>query len=163
MGCDIHSKIEVREYSVKDRVLQPWKALPVYTMDDGVLNLADHYSGRDYELFGWLTGGRVRCDVVTPLPTPRGVPSNISDELKEKFDSYDDCDGYHSASYLTLEELESAYRKIPKKIYCDYDGQKVKNPFRKRVRWFIDSIRVFTDSCGYYSDDDVRIVFCFDS
>lgn len=68
----------------------------------------------------------------------------------------------HSQSYFTLSELEEAYRKIPKKVKNDMGGTE-KNFFRKSVRWFIDTIRAFADSCGYYMDENVRIIFWFDS
>lgn len=162
MGCDIHSYIEVRNKDFNTGEYSKWELLPIFdTKYSRVPSITNHYTGRDYELFGWLTDGVVRCATQTDLPAPRGFPSDASREIINEHLSWNDS--CHSESYFTLLELEDAYRQIPKKVQLEIEGKKEKNPFRKRARWFIDTIRVFVDACGYYTDDEVRIVFWFDS
>lgn len=163
MGCDIHSYIEVRRKDWQTGEYSSWEPLVVLEVNSQwskMPSLMNHYTGRDYELFGWLTGGTVRCLTPTHLPAPRGLPSDISAEIEREHDMM--REDAHSQSYLTLPELEEAYHKIPKKVKNEM-GETEKNHLRKRVRWFIDTIRVFTESCGYYSDENVRIIFWFDS
>lgn len=163
MGCDIHSYIEVRNKDRQTGEYSGWEPLPIFEINprwSKMPSLANHYTGRDYELFGWLTDGVVRCSTTTQLPPPRGLPSDISAEIEREHDAMR-ADA-HSQSYFTLSELEEAYRKIPKKVKNDMGGTE-KNFFRKSVRRFIDTIRAFADSCGYYMDENVRIIFWFDS
>lgn len=73
----------------------------------------EHCIGRNYELFavladvrnfGW--GGDVDYadgDKRTPIAAPRGLPDDVSTEVRKDSDSWD-CDG-HSHSWFTLREL----------------------------------------------------------
>ena len=161
MGCDIHSYVEVRNLSKSDDENPQWKAVPLWsTAWSETPYLAPHYNGRDYELFGWLTGGFVRCSTSTTLPSPKGLPTDISNAVSNAYHQYEDS--WHSCSHLTIEELKKAYTKIPKKI-IDATGEKVKIPFRKRVKYFIDSAAVFADTQGWFDDDEIRVIFWFDS
>ena len=83
MGCDIHTFCE--------RLTHP----------DGrelIPDLHPFEDGRSYALFGWLAGVR-NYSAVTPLSKPRGLPPDTV-APREMFEDY-----YHSASYVTLDEL----------------------------------------------------------
>jgi hypothetical protein len=164
MGCDMHAYIETKRKNDENS----WQVLPLLAVrySDRFPSILDFYSGRDYELFGWLTGGTVRCDTETVLDTPRGIPRDVDYEIEKEYNSWDDS--AHSASYFTLEELKEAYSEIPKKVY-EFDTwgesttKKVKNEFRKRVKYFLNTIEVLVETIGWFDDDEIRIVFWFDS
>lgn len=161
MGCDIHSYVEVRNLSKLSDEKPQWRAIPLWsTAWSETPYLASHYNGRDYELFGWLTGGVVRCNTATILPSPKGLPTDVSSAVSDAYHQYEDS--WHSCSYFTLEELKKAYKKIPKKI-IDATGEKAKNTFRKRAKYFIDSAAMFADTRGWFNDEEIRVVFWFDS
>lgn len=155
MGCDIHCYIETKRHS-EDK----WKALPVFsTAYTSVPELVSPYGGRDYELFGWLTGGVVRSNTDTPLCAPKGLPVDVSQEVSDCYMMWGGA--YHSASYFTIAELKTALYDTPKKIKVFDD--KIKNELRPRIKHFIRVLEIFADSCGWYDDDEVRVVFWFDS
>lgn len=76
----------------------------------------DDYSltDRNYMLFSVLADVRNYSDRVKPIDLPRGLPDDVSLEVKRKSD-YDGVDG-HSHSWLTLREL----------LDYDWDGQETK-------------------------------------
>lgn len=83
------------------------------------------YDGRNYALFAMLAGVRNRCDFVQISDT-KGVPSNMSDTVKNEYEEwYGDA---HSASWLTLRELKEFNWNqttkhqgyIPLSSYADY-------------------------------------------
>lgn len=164
MGCDMHAYIETKRKNNDGN----WQVLPLLAIkySDRFPSILDFYSGRDYELFGWLTGGIVRCDTDTALDAPRGIPQNVDYEIEKEYNSWNG--DAHSASYFTLEELKEAYSEIPKKVY-EFDAwgesttKKVKNEFRKRVKCFLNTIEVLVETIGWFDDDEIRIVFWFDS
>lgn len=84
MGCDIHSYVEVMKN-------QRWI---LHTPEPG-------YTWRDYGMFGILAGVRMRG--FNPMAKHRGLPKNVSKEVKELADEYGG-DG-HTHSYLTLKEI----------------------------------------------------------
>lgn len=54
---------------------------------------------RNYGLFGFLAGVR-NYSAIPPLSAPRGLPADMSDDLRHEYDE----EG-HSASWLSLDEL----------------------------------------------------------
>lgn len=88
MGVDISMFIEKR-----DKDTGKWSALS--TDYDAI------YEGRDYGLFGLLAGVRSTSGMLQPV---RGLPENVSDELRKLHDEYD----YFSATYYDFCELELA-------------------------------------------------------
>lgn len=108
MGCDIHLYVE-------KRVNGAWKAQGDFEreVEDGESYLVGGkgYSDRNYNLFAILAdvrNGRGFAGIKTgegfnPISHPRGLPDDVTAEVKEISDRWD-CDG-HSHSYFTLRDL----------------------------------------------------------
>lgn len=121
MGCDIHMYAEVKKDSKWEKVGKVFKnpyydkTRPSTTAEDGYewnAKLIDNpYKKRNYSLFAILADvrngfGCAGCDLgdgFNPIDDPRGLPKDVSREIKKESDSWD-CDG-HSHSYFTLKEL----------------------------------------------------------
>jgi hypothetical protein len=132
MGCDIHMFVEHREKSGK-----PWKNVykkevrkigPDYSYDVNYYG----YGDRNYDLFGILAG--VRSYECEPIAKRRGLPKDVSEEIKKESDRWD-SDG-HSHTYLTLEELLA------------FDWSK---PFKQHPRLVEKSVYEAWDKKGYPS------------
>lgn len=156
MGCDMHAYIAVK--NLDDEVA--YRTLGLYTSDDdGGLELCKVYVGRDYLLFGLLTGGVVRGDIpddVPQMPSPRGnwpyTPRNI---MKER-----QCYGIdgHSDTYFTLKELKKLEEKLL--IYSDNGSE----AYYYAVNRFVNCILQYCDFCyDLSSDEDIMIVCWFDN
>lgn len=154
MGTDIHPYAEVRRHGV-------WHLnhADVFTTAAGHRTWRP-FGDRDYAMFGLFAG--VRDHNVTPIAKPRGIPADVSTELRDHMPDLvppadpRDWNGYHTASWLTLGELQAA----------DYD-QQIEGWFtgthalRKELGdWYFSEIAALTSLGG---PDDVRIVFWFDS
>jgi hypothetical protein len=87
MACDIHVWAERREDGCWEVVGCMPEALETH----------------DYGMFGFLAGIR-NYSAVTPIAECRGLPQDASVGVRE---ALQDCDGAHSASWLSLEELLS--------------------------------------------------------
>lgn len=160
MGCDIHSFVETKN---KDGYWEMVQTFSHHNYDPQVMSPTEPYEGRDYQLFGWLTGGTVRC--ISPsggLEAPRGLPDDMSSGIRSTYDNMSDwC---HSVSYATLEELREAIRKTPKKVYDSWENKKVENEVRASAKRFANGVDFLGHTCGFYGDDcDIRVVFWFDS
>lgn len=98
MGCDIHLYVEKKKKG-------KWvMAQGLVEDEDGVLNVPypdRRYTGRNYELFGFLAG--VRCSN-NQFFEAKGFPNNASKELKDIYEAWD-VDA-HTPSFLTLAELK---------------------------------------------------------
>lgn len=107
MGCDIHP---YREKFVDGRwqTADPWEAYDYGEGEKGKKIPYDKraYNGRNYNLFGMLAGVRNRDDDFAV--TPRGIPWDVSPEVKKAAEEWD-SDG-HSHTYLYLHELASLRR-----------------------------------------------------
>ena len=121
MGCDIHCFVEVRDRNKK------WKKVTGFTND--YYNSSDPYCSseeykdsdnilmeRNYWEFAVLAGVR-NHDGIEPISDPKGVPDNVSDEIRQEIDDWGD-DG-HSHSYLTAEEI-SKYNINTPMIHSGY-------------------------------------------
>lgn len=104
MGCDIHLYVEKRvdgKWATADK----WTHSEYDTEnpDSRTVSYEDSwYTGRNYELFSVLAGVRNRYDII-PISEPRGIPDDVSPELKQ---GYNDC-YEQSGSWLTLAEILS--------------------------------------------------------
>jgi hypothetical protein len=112
MGCDIHIFAERRKAADSD-----WQ--PVFnhfTLDrfDQEYYKKDKgdkpFDWRSYSMFAFLAGVRNydRCD---PISEPKGLPSDVSQYVRDDYKKWDG--DAHSDSYLTLKEL----------IEFDYDKE----------------------------------------
>lgn len=127
MGCDIHLYVE-RKVDGKWVSADMWKPDPDTDEEEGgprmIVERADRfYKGRNYDLFGMLANvrnGRGFAGCVTgtgfePISMPKGLPEDVSPEVKAESDCWNG-DG-HSHSWLTLAELK-AY---------DWEGKKTEH------------------------------------
>ena len=111
MGCDIHLYVE-------NRVNGAWRAAECFVQDkDDPKSCADVpyekrlYSGRNYNLFSILAdvrNGYGFAGVPTgagykPMSKPKGLPADVSPEVKAVSDQWDG-DG-HSHSWFTVAEI----------------------------------------------------------
>jgi hypothetical protein len=122
MGCDIHSYAE-KKVNGKWEMIK--KAFPNPYYQEGKENKIDEdgyewnpqftdqpYKGRNYDLFGILAdvrNGRGFAGIKTgegfsPIAEPKGLPEDVSPEIKKESDGWNG-DG-HSHSYFTLKELQ---------------------------------------------------------
>ena len=116
MGCDIYLYVERK---VDDKWITADKWTPDPYADEGeesrlIVDYHDcFYSERNYDLFamladvrnergfdGCVTGGGFK-----PISTPRGLPDDVSPEVRRESDELGL--GFHSHSWLTLAELKA--------------------------------------------------------
>lgn len=105
MGCDSHFFLEKRVNK------GPWQLDPGHNFyDTRVMDPVPipSISGRDYYFFGILAG--VRYSVLKPIAPNRGLPPDLSDTLRKAYKS----EWYHSATFLTVKELERALNRYAK-------------------------------------------------
>lgn len=115
MGCDIHCFVEIEQEYSKGNYWRKVGNIFKYEYykksgfpDDYNNKFRDEPQiGRNYDLFSILAGVRNGTwgKEIKPISEPRGLPEDISEEVKEKSD-YWDSDG-HSHSYLLLKELKN--------------------------------------------------------
>lgn len=117
MGCDIHLFVE-RKVDGKWISADKWTPYPYREEGDvkqfWVAYDDRFYRDRNYDLFGMLANVRngVWGDGFNPIAAPKGLPCDVSPEVKREYSDWGE-DG-HSHSWLTLAELK-AY---------DWEGQK---------------------------------------
>ncbi|MFA7143161.1 MAG: hypothetical protein WC175_04190 [Candidatus Dojkabacteria bacterium] len=112
MGCDIHlyteRKIKVRLPDEQEKTV--WMNSDNWFIDEWSYSYSDHprmcvkdvYYGRNYDLFTVLAGVRNYRDWDW-FVEPKGIPDDISEDVKNIIDRYGG-DG-HTHSYLTLREI----------------------------------------------------------
>lgn len=122
MGTDIHLAVERRMNGKWHRVHPPVEARDPWLVeqaakddDDGYYRKRSEvvwYEDRNYKCFSILADvrngfGVAGCDTgdgFIPISKPRGIPDDLSDELRSE-DPYEWDLGDHSFSWLTLQEL----------------------------------------------------------
>lgn len=113
MGCDIHT---YREKFVDGRwqTADPWEPYDYGEDEKGqeIPHERRAYTGRNYNLFGLLAGVRNRDDPFAI--TPRGMPWDVSPEVKMACEQWD-SDG-HSHTYLYIHELTSLRRWVSQRV-----------------------------------------------
>lgn len=119
MGCDIHMHVEYKNYKFigydgdnKPQYVKEWacgdyfKINPYYTTNNSagekLYSLVGFCNDRNYELFSILADVR-NYGGTDYISEPRGLPADVTKEVKEDADNWGD-DG-HSHSYMTLKEL----------------------------------------------------------
>jgi len=142
MGTDIHLCIEAR----------PWHGLEFsmewVTLDCGV----DVH--RNYDVFKRLAGVRLEDgDGITPIASPRGLPSNLSPRVAEYFSAERTLDGiyvctreWHDASWLYWEECEATW---------PYSCESLMGSHFSLAVW----ARIY----NYTRTEQHRLIFAFDS
>ncbi|WP_171162818.1 hypothetical protein [Streptomyces sp. I05A-00742] len=101
MGTDIYGGIEVRDPCADE----DWYEWPAWQR---AMDLSPLYFGRDYASFASLFG--VRDDIGwDPVAARRGLPPDVSSEMKEEFDKAVGTDPVvHSPTWVTWGELDRA-------------------------------------------------------
>jgi hypothetical protein len=111
MGCDIH-------FFVEKKINGIWHQQFVLGAETE-WDKKYWFSGRSYWLFGLLAG--VRGDHFKPLTDPRGLPNDLSDDLKNEWERWRG-DG-HTPSYYSLPELlEARDKTVTLTGYVDIKG-----------------------------------------
>lgn len=99
MGCDLHYHIEVRHRKSHEKGGR-------YSWDHA--DLSTECTDRSYAVFGALAG--VRSDEVKPIDEPRGLPSDVTEETREGYETKGG--GCHSASWCDAHELRKACKRV---------------------------------------------------
>ena len=158
MGCDIHWYSETKKDGkwVCDQANSFEKDEDPDYEHHNINNFPNQ--GRDYWLFGLLAN--VRCDVPYGF-APKGIPEDISSEVKTIFDEWD-SDG-HSHSYLTREELKAKLVELgPKRAELLIASSNVVS--MKMVQHHASHLQeIIGNLCAEVPDSDQRIIFCFDN
>jgi hypothetical protein len=175
MGCDIHSFAEV-----KNRDTGKWEHVTDhFTLDDFDKDWYKKEKGdspfnwRSYSMFAFLAGVR-NYDHCTPISEPKGLPSDVSDEIKADYVRWDG--DAHSESFLTLKELlDFDYdqkfwnRRVMKQVSDNHwngaalaeEGEGTILTYRENLgSWFFTHLN---DLKALGEPEDVRIVFWFDN
>ena len=165
MGCDIHLFAEVKKKKIFIDWLTFWKPKEWVSIDKWTKNkyyeegnddgeqeyeiARDNrfYSGgRNYNLFCALCGVRSHSFRDSPncISEPKGLPNDVSQEVKEQSEIYG-SDG-HSHSWNTLKELRD----------FDWSG------YGETTKCFLDEV-IPKMAAQNVKDSDVRIVYFFDN
>lgn len=136
MGTDIYTQVEKR---IRDK----WTRIR-----------CDFPEPRDYDLFAILAGVGPRGDNFIPIVLPRGLPDNVSDEVKEYVQSLGD--EARCVSYLTLAELES------------FDWRRSRSlseglPYEDYAKPFLSEALPLLANLASGESGSVRVIFWFDN
>ena len=89
MGCDIHVRTETKDQDGN------WICI------DNTNAAFDH---RSYSKFAFIAGVR-NYSRITPICEPRGLPDDVTEEVKHEFYSYQSSCEVHTPCWLTVDEL----------------------------------------------------------
>ena len=148
MGCDIHSFVEKKNVETgKWEQIRGFKS-DYYDENDEYFSTDEFKNGktildcRNYSEFAILADvrngyGFAGCDTgdaIEPIDMPRGLPIDVSDEVKWESDDYG-CDG-HSHSWLTAKDIK------------DYAPEKVRDIHRGFVS--VEIYKQFKETGNHY-------------
>lgn len=184
MGCDIHLQFEILRNGVwtwplagLPRYLDPAKFLP-----RPLASLTE----RSYRTFTLLAGVRDGGEGIEPIAQPRGLPDDLSPELRSACEAMSEDDtesswwwfGDHSHSWLTLAEiLEYGKQWLPDKATPHEVARRAASVLAGRGDCGLetlldrDAIELLRDGVwgvsgrygGPVEPEDLRLVFGFDS
>ena len=153
MGCDIHVFLEKKT----DEKYDCWDQVQLYKVDNYSHNLeiADAYSGRNYELFSVLAGVRGWYE---PMIEPRGYPNNLSRPVEKEKEWYG-IDA-HTPTWYDLFELNLLIKDFKNEHENeDYIYEALDN--------FWNSLINYLDFAGEYvwefKPNQYRVIIFFDS
>lgn len=151
MGCDIHMYAEVKKNGEWRKVGKIFDN-PFYDPEENLSSSffarkTDHpYQRRNYLLFSILANVRNAEFVYTEYPLmPKGLPKDVSEEVKKKSDENIWGNAEHSHSWLTLKELIDIKWKQYQPVVNDFvkktipDLQKLGNPKDVRIVFWFDN------------------------
>lgn len=154
MGTDI-------EIHLEEKVIDKWELVQQSDPENRL------FDWRSYGMFAFFCGIR-NYSGIQPISKPRGIPQDISPELKKILD--DDYD-YHSASWLSIKELkEFNYneimedRRYTKRISDNmFDGGATCEPGQgEKMTWSEFLGERYIKQLNEFIDGEYRIVFWFD-
>jgi hypothetical protein len=189
MGCDIHFYVEQRFINDEDK--EDKKGIWV-SIDRWCINFfsimyreesiprwdveftEQYYWKRNYFLFSILAGVRNHYNVV-PIAKPRGLPDDVTLEIKEL--SISEGVDAHSHSWLTLKELVEFNWDRRFDYVHHYKTYKGLNKIRHFIKFLYYKIKPLTyrEACKEFhadvidrlsklgNNEDLRIVFWFDN
>lgn len=158
MGCDIHVHAEKREGDRWVKVALPeiphasWSEAP--------------FESRQYSKFGFLADVR-NYSAIPPIAQPRGVPDDISPEVRHDYEGWG-LDA-HSASWLSLDELLAHdYEQQVEDRRCTRNGNggstcEPGEGERQTLRKFLEGTDFFESLEVAQKEGVERIVFWFDN
>lgn len=167
MGCDIHSFAERKRNGKWEKVgehfsLGEWEK-EYYKKEKN----DSPFDWRSYSMFAFLADVR-NYDHCEPISEPKGLPKDISDEVK---DEYGEGWDYHSASFLTAKELlDFDYDKVfwNRRVTKNNNGASLAEEgegtnvtYRENLGEFFFTHLKELEELG--NPDEVRIVFWFDN
>ena len=174
MGCDIHSFAE----KINKQTNKWEKVGDAFTLDNYDKNRTGKDKGqhpfdwRSYSMFAFLANVR-NYDHCVPISDPKGLPNDISDEVKEEYGEGWD---YHSASFLTAKELldfdyDKTFwnRRITKQISPNHwNGASLAEEGEGKIISYRENLGEsffihLEDLKQLGNPEDVRIVFWFDN
>ncbi|MGV6816169.1 MAG: hypothetical protein ACWA44_02735 [Thiotrichales bacterium] len=131
MGCDIHCFVEKRTNKGWERVSKGLQS-DYYAPNNEYFSTDEYKDGgriidcRNYTLFAFMANvrngyGFAGCDTgdaIKPISMPKGLPSDVSEEVKKESDDWG-VDG-HSHSFLSLRELNEFDPEKVTKVYRGY-------------------------------------------
>lgn len=108
MGCDIHGFLEVKKTingEAKWISADYFSKNPYHGLDDfeKEMELVGCFNNRNYQAFYQLAGVRGYSDDNCKISTPRGLPDDVTDNVKAEYNSWG-LDA-HSSSYVTLKDV----------------------------------------------------------
>lgn len=140
MGCDIHLYVEIeQEYSggkywkkVGNIFKNKYYNKDLFPDDWNNKFIDEPGIGRNYDLFSLFANVRNGTwgEEIKSISNPRGLPVDISDEIKEKSDAYGE-DG-HSHSYLFLDELKNFDWKESTIKHSAYVSEKQEKDYKEK-------------------------------
>ena len=155
MGCDIHSYAEKKVNGKWEKVSDQFSLDEFDKKWYGKEKGDNPFGWRNYSIFAFLAGVR-NYDHCTPISEPKGLPDDISDEVKEKADDWDG-DG-HSHSFLTVKELSDFdYGKT----FFDDRGKETETYSNFLGKQFFDDLEILKNLDE--NPENVRVVFWFDN
>jgi hypothetical protein len=153
MGADIHSHVEV----FRDGAWRKATGNLFPTNEARYGERPDEpFPHRNYRMFGFLAG--VRDHDIPPITQPRGLPDDVSPEVRADHgpDDVHDGDGYFSASWLTVAELldEDPYDRT----FLSAEGTTTVRDYLDE--WFFERVAELT---AIGDPKLTRVVFWFDT
>lgn len=177
MGCDIHSYAEQKNPRTgrweKLGDIFPYEPIEREWMDPDSFD--SPFIVRNYRMFGFLADVRNEADV-PPISKPRGLPRDLSPEVRRLADEGEWGGPGHSHSWLSLQELsqfdydaEFEDRRIMRQTGPDTwtlvgkapKGQGTRLTYREILpKEYFDNPNILI---GLGDGEDIRIVFWFDN
>lgn len=126
MGCDIHCQVEKKNGELWEKISgfksDYYQEGHEYFGKDEFKSADSPIDGRNYDLFALLAdvrngrgfAGCITGDPIVPISQPKGLPVDVSEEIKKESAEWG-IDG-HSHSWLTVKEI-SGYETTTKKVH----------------------------------------------